>query len=202
LHWGIHCGHYGKRPTQLRGKINPVTRFWDKKNKMTQTLYLLRHAKAEAWSPGVDDFGRKLSQQGHEHMSQLSAWMSQNLPAPGRALCSPSQRTRGTFAPFLQTWPELNDRVFYSPEIYEATTGTLHELLGSSFLDSQCVMMVGHNPAFENLALAVLRDSDAATVTKMATGTLAVIDFDPDYEAGCGSATLRQWIPRKNLLRD
>lgn len=166
---------------------------------MTQILYLLRHAKAEAWSPGIDDFGRCLSLRGTEHMLQLSAWMQEYLPMPGTVLCSSSRRTQETLAPILDTWPGLADRTEYLREIYEATTGTLHAIAGEAFKESQSVMMVGHNPGFEYLALRVLRDSDAREIEKMATGTLAVIEFENGYEADCGNGVLSHWIRRKNL---
>jgi len=167
---------------------------------MTQTLYLLRHAKAEPWSPGIDDFGRCLSRRGNEHMLRLSAWMKEHLEVPGTVLCSLSRRTQETLAPFLDTWPELTDRTEYLHEIYEATTGTLHALAGEAFRESRSVMMVGHNPGLECLALGVLRDSDAGEISKIATGTLAVIEFANGYETDCGSGVLSHWVRRENLL--
>ena len=38
---------------------------------MSQTLYLLRHAKAEPWSPGINDFERALAQRGQDHMQRF-----------------------------------------------------------------------------------------------------------------------------------
>jgi phosphohistidine phosphatase SixA len=174
----------------------------DKKKNMNHRLYLLRHAKAEPWSPGINDFDRKLSQRGHDHMLRLSAWMLENLPAPDMVLCSPSRRTRETLAPFFDTWPELRGRVVYPGQIYEGTAGTLHELATSAFETSGSVMIVGHNPGFEYLAVAVLRDFDAAGIDKMATGTLAVIDFDGAYAEQSGNGVLRHWLRRKNLLQN
>jgi len=171
----------------------------DKKNNMNQTLYLLRHAKAEPWSPGSNDIERRLSQRGHSHMQSLSAWMLEHLPAPEIVLCSPSQRTRETLAALTESWPELGEKVVYPEQLYEATTGLLHSLAEAAFKRSPSVMMVGHNPGFEYLLQSVLRDRDATNVDKMATGTLAVVDFTDSYEAGCGSGILRHWMRRRDL---
>jgi phosphohistidine phosphatase len=171
-------------------------------NKMTQTLYLLRHAKAEPWMPGINDFERKLSERGREHMQSLSDWAAANLSEPEAVMCSSSFRTRETLEPFLSTWPQLPASTKYLDEIYESTTGTLHALAENAFTVSDSIMMIGHNPGFEYLASAVLRDSDAAKIRKMATGTLAVIDFPKGYDIDCGEGVLREWITRKSVLLD
>ena len=169
---------------------------------MTQTLYLLRHARAEPWSPGGDDFTRKLSDRGRRHMLELAAWAKGELPPPDRILCSASQRTRDTLEPLLETWPGLTGKTTYMHDIYEASTGTLHEIVRRAFDESQTLMMVGHNPGFEYLAQAVLRDQDAAGINKMSTGTLAVIDFGGGYEDACGNGRLRHWVKRGDLSID
>ena len=168
---------------------------------MNQTLYLLRHAKAEPWSPGINDFGRSLNQKGHDHMLHLAAWMQANLSAPGAALCSPSLRTRETIAPFFSAWPQLQDKTAYVEEMYEASTGLLHSLAEQAFEDSESVFMVGHNPGFEYLATAVLREADEEKITKMATGTLAVIEFPHGYQDDSGQGVPRHRVELKNLVK-
>lgn len=166
---------------------------------MIQTLSLLRHAKAEPWSPGVDDFERSLSERGHKHMAQLSIWALKNLLAPDATLCSSSKRTRETLRPFFANWPGLELSTDYLDEIYEASTGMLHSVAESAFDSADSILMVGHNPGFEYLALGVLRNSDATGITKMASGTLAVIEFPNGYKQDCEQGVLRHWITRKNL---
>ncbi len=166
---------------------------------MIQTLYLLRHAKAEPWSPGINDFGRALAQRGHEHMQRLSEWALDKLSAPESALCSSSLRTRETLSHLLDTWPHLRTETDYLDEIYEANTGSLHALAGHGFAASNTIFMVGHNPGFEQLALGLMRDADAVTITKMHTGVLAVIDFPKGYEIDGGQGRLRHWVKRSTL---
>ncbi len=166
---------------------------------MIQTLSLLRHAKAEPWSPGDDDFEGSLSERGHKHMAHLSLWALKNLLVPGATLCSSSKRTRETLRPFFANWRGLELSTHYLDEIYEASTGMLYSVAESPFDSADSILMVGHNPGFEYLALGVLRDSDATGITKMATGTLAVIEFPNSYKQDCGQGVLRHWITRKNL---
>lgn len=167
---------------------------------MKQTLYLLRHAKAEPWSPGCDDFSRQLSSKGRDHMEHLSRWFLANLALPDLVLCSTSARTRGTLQPFLEECPDLESRTRYLDDIYEATTGRLHGLAEKAFERFNTVLMVGHNPGFESLVFSLLEDEYGRRVDKMATGTLGALDFEAGYETDAGQGTLRQWITRKSLV--
>jgi len=166
---------------------------------LRQSLYVLRHAKAEAWHPGCHDFGRELNERGRTHMANLSSWMHDALPEPDLILCSTSARTRETLAPILQIWPAAESRTRYLDDIYEATNGQLLALADAAFDTANRLLMVGHNPGFEHLALALLRDQDAASMGKMATGTLAVIDFENGFSSDRGEGVLRHWIRRKDL---
>ena len=171
---------------------------------MTQTLYLLRHAKAEPWSLGINDFERGLNHRGRHHMRRLSAWMAENLALPDTVLCSSARRTRETLSPILDTWPAMLETTSYFDDIYEATTGTLHALAEHAFAHSSTTLMVGHNPGFEYLAMSLIQSSEAGgpnkmEIGKMATGTLAVIDFPAGYAQDSGQGILRHWMSRKNL---
>ena len=166
---------------------------------MSQTLYLLRHAKAELWYPGVNDISRELSDRGREHMTRLSHWLPQHLAEPSVALCSPSTRTRETLEPLFDAWPDLFHRTEYVDSIYEGSTGTLHELAERAFEKSATVLMVGHNPGLESLAHALISDTAGRDLQRMSTGTLAVIEFPDGYAESFGEGRLIYWLKRKNL---
>lgn len=166
---------------------------------MSQTLYLLRHAKAEPWYPGVNDFTRPLSPRGREHMDALFARFGSDIDFPGLILCSGSTRTRQTVAPLLKAHPELSGITVYTDEIYEATAGRLHALAEAAFEKADSLMMVGHNPGFEQLALGVMQPRDRSGIYKMPTGTLAVIEFEDGFQSDAGQGVLRSWLRRKDL---
>lgn len=166
---------------------------------MNQTLYLLRHAKAEPWYPGVDDFSRTLSDRGREHMTRLCEWLPQHLTEPSVALCSPSNRTRETLEPLFDVWPDLFHRTQYVDRIYEASTGTLYQLAEQAFENSATVIMVGHNPGFESLAHALILESGTSDLPRMSTGTLAVIEFPDGFAESCGEGRLTYWLKRKDF---
>lgn len=162
-----------------------------------QHLYLLRHAKAEPWFPGVDDFARPLSDRGREHMRRLAAWAAESLAAPALVLCSPSARTRGTLEALQTAWDGQEVVTRFEPAIYEATARRLQDLADAGFAEADRVLMVGHNPGFEYFAWSALGDREAARIGKMATGSLAVIEFPDGWPQNQG--ILRHWVRRKDL---
>jgi phosphohistidine phosphatase SixA len=157
---------------------------------MEQKLYLIRHAKAEPWNPLGNDFSRPLSPQGVRHATAASSWAAETLEAPDTILCSPAKRTRETLAPFLSRWPRLLSATDYVESMYGASLDMLLTLAGDAFSYSQRLMMVGHNPAFENLLLSVLQAEQAVGINKMATGTLAVIEFSGGFRKTAATGKL------------
>lgn len=180
---------------RLRAGLGP----WNIKT-MSQVLYLLRHAKAEPWYPGVNDYSRPLNERGHEHMRTLVARFGDQIDWPENILCSGSTRTRETLAPFIAANPELQGNTTYTDDIYEASAGTLHALALDAFETTQSLMMVGHNPGFEQLTMALVRHEDTTGIYKMPTGTLAVIEFDRGFRQDAGDGALKYWLRRKDLL--
>lgn len=149
---------------------------------MDQQLYLLRHAKAEPWNPLGNDFSRPLSKEGVHHAEALACWALDNLAAPDTILCSPSKRTRETLAPLLSRWPQLLSVTDYTDSMYGASLSMLLTLAEDAFSFSQRVLMVGHNPACETLLINSLAAGQVAGNGKMATGTLAVIQFPGGFK--------------------
>lgn len=169
---------------------------------MNKTLYLLRHAKAEPWGPGIDDFSRPLAPAGRHHMKALAEWCERELDAPQLILCSPAARTLETVAPLLALWPEAGARCQYPRFLYGASAGSLLNCLEEALQDAGSVLMVGHNPGFEDLAFRLIPDRDAADIWKMPTGTLGVFDFSGWPEPDMDQVRLRHWITRKDLSVD
>jgi len=162
-------------------------------------LYLLRHAKSEPWSPLGNDFSRTLSEEGIHDAQTVADWAIETLPAPDTILCSPAKRTRQTLAPFLSQWPQLLSVTDYVDSMYGASLNMLCTLMEDAFSYSECLLMVGHNPGFEGLLMTVLQPEQAESIHKMATGTLAVIEFPDDFRRDAHDGKLLHRVRRKNL---
>ena len=167
-----------------------------------QSLLILRHAKAVPWSPLAEDFPRKLERQGTRDARNVAAWLVENLELPQRILCSPSQRTRETLAPLLAVRPELEAVTHFVPQIYHAPATLLRTLLDAAFAAVDRVLIVGHNPGFEQLVADVIHPRHYPDFDRMPTGTLAVVGFNPGWAGNSDRGTLQHFIRGKNLAED
>lgn len=150
-------------------------------------LILLRHAEAETPNHGKDDRERKLTEHGRNEARAAGEWLASHGIKYDRILCSPAERTKETAALALgQVEP------FYKPEIYDATPGTLYELLDQQS-DVDRVVLVGHNPGIEQL-VAFLVEGRTEDYRGMPPAGMARIVFDGPLEPG--KATLHTfWSP-------
>jgi len=156
-----------------------------------QRLMILRHAAAVPRRPGGEDFPRPLSEAGRAQAARIAEWLSGQPPLPDDILCSPAQRARETLAPLLALRPELEPCTTFVPQIYGASTRTLAVLLDRAFAERDGVLIVGHNPALESLALDVIAPSDHAKMDHLAAGALLIVEFERGWpaDAGCGRLT-------------
>ena len=168
-----------------------------KENKMNHYLYLLRHAKAEPWNPLGNDFSRALSDRGIRDAQTVADWAFETLTVPDTILCSPSKRTRETLAPMLSHWPQLLSVTDYIDSIYGASLNMLFTLMEDAFSYSERILMVGHNPGFEDLLISVLSPEQAARIDRMKTGTLAVIRFPGDFDRDARNGDLLHRVRHK-----
>lgn len=165
---------------------------------MLQTVMLLRHAKAVPWGYDSNDFERQLAPRGRRQMQALSEWFNENLQLPELILCSSAARTVETLEVFLAAISQPPPNVEYRRSLYHASTGDLHHQLDEALKQYHSVLMVGHNPGFENLALGLADRNSAAVMQRMATGTLGVFDFGEGFASGKAVAPLH-WVTRKDL---
>lgn len=167
-----------------------------------QTVMILRHAKAETWSPLKEDFPRKLTPAGVDDANAIANWICRNASPPQSILCSPSQRTRETLAPLLSRQPALEAATHFLPQIYHASLSTLETLLDAAFAEADRVLLVGHNPGLETLLQAVSHPRHHGEFDRLPTGTLAVVNWENGWESGQARGTLQHFVRGKNLSVD
>jgi phosphohistidine phosphatase len=123
-----------------------------------QRLILLRHGEAEAQSASGRDLDRALTAAGVTAVMRTAKALALAMAIPDIALVSTAKRTR-------QTWAEakaqfsLSTELFKS-EIYNASPAALLTLARDAQADT--VMIVGHNPSLQGLALDLLARQGAA----------------------------------------
>ena len=157
-------------------------------------LYLLRHAKA-AWPlPGMRDFDRPLEPSGCEDAARLGAIMKADALVPADVLCSTAARARETWHHVAAGLGFDEGSAQFTDELYSTDVGGYADLIRAQ--DSDAVLVIGHNPMLEDLALALATDDASADRKALSYGFstcgLAVLDF---------AGPLSQSGPEKGLLR-
>ncbi len=167
------------------------------------TLSLLRHAKSDWSSPGMDDFDRPLAPRGLEAAPRMGAFMAHAGVKPHLVLCSAALRTRQTLDLVL---PHIGEpQVSIEPGLYLAPAPTMLARLRKVASDATHVMMIGHDPGMHELAVALVGSGDAqgrkALAVKFPTAALAVMTFDITAwsEAGPGKARLLRFVTPRSI---
>jgi phosphohistidine phosphatase len=163
---------------------------------MSKTVYLWRHAKAVNAKAGQRDFDRPLTDAGEAQAEAVAACLTRSGVKPGVILSSTSLRTRQTLAPLSQSLGEGTE-VEWRDELYDAGPGALLAAINDLADKHASVLLVGHNPAMHELAMALVGAGDgearARLTVKFSRGALAVIEF--------GAASWRQVRPRGGQLQ-
>ena len=169
------------------------------------TLYLLRHAKSSWDHPSLSDFDRPLAARGREAAPRMGRLMRDNGDAPELVLCSPALRAR-------QTKDLVLDVLDYDPEVrlmdglynFGDGSGLLHII---QQIGGECssLLVIGHNPSIENLAIKLAGSGKSADLKAMArkypTAALAITEFDADdwHEVRNGKGKLLSFTRPKAL---
>jgi phosphohistidine phosphatase len=143
------------------------------------TLYLLRHAKAGWALPGMRDFDRPLDQTGSADAELIGTAMRDRHFIPEITLCSNATRARQTLAGIAGAAD--TGRVVFLDKLYsEDSTGYLDIIQENGSHDS--ILLIGHNPMMEDLAIAVAGGGKEAALSTLhlgfPTSGLAVIEFE------------------------
>lgn len=167
-------------------------------------LYLLRHAKSSWEDADLADFDRPLDDRGERAASAMAVYCRQIGLAPDRVLCSPSCRTRATWARLREESPDLPAAAF-PKAAYEADRETLVGLLAEAADDEGAILLIGHNPGLQDLAVWLARgpkNLKDALAQKLPTGALVVLDIYTDGWASLaeGQATVVEVTAPKTLL--
>ncbi len=126
---------------------------------MQKTLYILRHAKAEAITHGGEDHERPLAERGFSEASQMGKYMMNQHLWPEKVLCSTATRTR-------QTWQQIQDAfprtipIHYEDKLYHTTAADIAYIIGFEPENVSKLMVVGHNPGLHELCARLAKDGD------------------------------------------
>lgn len=143
-------------------------------------LLLLRHAKA-AWArPGTTDFERPLDEEGQKSLDHLTQSMKAAHLFPDRVVLSASVRTRETAFGLIERL-NIDVEIIIDETIYSGGAREYLEAIRKHG-DVEKLMLVGHNPSIEDLALGLSAQGNPVSLGNLHAGfptaALATIRFD------------------------
>jgi phosphohistidine phosphatase len=165
-------------------------------------LLLLRHAKA-AWPSGTLDLDRPLAKRGQDAALVMGDYLKSERLEPDLVVTSPALRTQETWERVQPFLGEIETR--RDGRIYEAPVGRLLEVLRGIESETRTLLVIGHNPGFEELAKLLIGEGDMEGILRLGqkypTAGLAVIDFSLDDWADIAhrSGRLERFITPKSL---
>jgi phosphohistidine phosphatase len=164
-------------------------------------LYLLRHAKAGWALPGMRDFVRPLDASGVADAETIGAAMRARDYVPDLTLCSNAKRARQT----LEGLAGHADtgRVLFLDMLYSEDAARYLNLIRGNG-GSGSLLVIGHNPMTEDLAIALSGDGDETARGMLNYGFpasgLAVVRFPGSLaDAAQGTGYLEAFLTPADL---
>ena len=177
-----------------------------------RTLLLFRHAKS-AW-PDVADHDRPLARRGIRAAPVMGRWLREAGLLPGQVLCSTARRARETWQ-YAQPGLAATPPVTFDARIYEGAAADLLALIREVPPATGTLLLVGHNPAIEDLALLLAAAPGAAAGpgpagaapgdlermrSKFPTAAIAVLQFHGTWpRLAPGAARLTAFVTPRDL---
>ncbi len=169
-------------------------------------LLLLRHGKADRHSAGGDR-ERPLTHRGLSDSRRVGEHLAHQGLTPQLAVASNARRAKQTLEQALDAFPEHVAHLIENT-IYNATSDHLLEILRHSPDRVETLLVVGHNPGFSELAIALAGTGEAEALQRMRlkypTAALAVLEFRLESwaQASFGGAKLASFVTPADLRGD
>ncbi len=161
-------------------------------------LYLLRHAKSSWSDPSLADEERPLAPRGRKAAKKMAKELRRREIRPKLVLCSSSRRTQETLELIGSS---LGDPTIEVEEgLYGAGSDGLLARMHAVSDTVGSVLVIGHNPALQDLALRLAPGSERL-VEKFPTGALAAFELDAENwrELGQTEARLAAYVVPREL---
>jgi phosphohistidine phosphatase len=132
---------------------------------------MLRHAKSDWDDRSLRDFDRPLADRGKRDAPRIGKALKKHGPIPELIISSPAARARQTIEAVVKS-AGLDSAPQFNESIYGAEPADLLKLVRRLPDTSTCVLLVGHNPTFEQTVTRL-----TGVQQHMATAALASIEF-------------------------
>jgi phosphohistidine phosphatase len=142
-----------------------------------RVVYLLRHAKSSRDDPELPDHERPLNPRGLRAAKRVAEHMRRSSIAPALILCSSARRAQETAAP-IQRMLGSRAKIKVEDGLYAASAAQLLERLRRIADSVPSVMVIGHNPGIQELAVQLIGDQETKVQlgASFPTAALAALD--------------------------
>ena len=150
-----------------------------------KTLHLLRHAKSSWDDPTLADHDRPLAPRGERAARRIAAHIKRHRLRVDLVLCSSAARTRQTLDAVA---PALGKKVDMRIEddLYTGDADRLIARLRRIEDDVNIALVVGHNPAVQDMAVDLAADGEVEALKaihqKFPTGALATLTMGTSWK--------------------
>ena len=148
-------------------------------------LTLLRHAKSGWDDPVSRDFDRPLNPRGRKAARTVAREMKAQGMAFDLVLASPARRVIETLQEMEAAFGPLGAQ--FDRRLYLASTAILLEILRGVPDEAERLLLAGHNPGLEEIALRLSRRDEAGlrseVEVKYPTGSVAQIELPVEHWA-------------------
>jgi len=139
-----------------------------------KTLLLLRHAKSDWDDPSLRDFDRPLAARGERDAPRIGKALRKRGILPDLIISSPAARAKATIEAVTRA-AKMNLEIRFDEVVYGASSPELISLIRGLPEKDSCLLLVGHNPGFEDLVGRL-----SGSHERMPTAALACIEFQAD----------------------
>lgn len=169
-----------------------------------KTLILLRHAKSSWSDPAASDFDRPLNKRGHRAARTIGRELRSRGIGFDSVVASPAARVVETLTDLSEGYgsPIEPD---YDRRIYLASASALLEIVRQADDSAERLLIVGHNPGLETLAMLLTREDGnglrGELAVKYPTATVAEIALPVEHwrEVAEGGGHLNRFIRPRDL---
>ncbi|MGO9960733.1 MAG: SixA phosphatase family protein [Solirubrobacteraceae bacterium] len=158
-------------------------------------LLLLRHAKSSWDDPRLADHDRPLAARGRKAAKLIGAHLRAKRTVIDLVLCSSAQRARETLDLVAPT-----GQIEIDSGLYGASAGQLLERVRRVPDQVEAVILIGHNPAIQDLTAELVAGAGELAGAPFPTGALATFAFTGPWRAlAPGDAELVGFVKPREL---
>ena len=160
-----------------------------------KTLLLVRHAKSSWKDSQLADHDRPLNGRGRRAAPEIGAYLRAESLIPDQILCSTAIRARETVQRMFGESLDLLPPIRFVADLYLASPAQIVKILQAIEEPIRRVMVIGHNPGFEELIELL-----TGQVERFPTAAVAQIAFETKSWSElqlikpCGKL-LKRWRP-------